>query len=294
MIIVKVYGGLGNQMFQYAFARYLAFKHKVPLKIDTSVLEKKDHGDNYTVRDFQLKVFNINAELASEQELRKFRLKGKLSKGIDNLSLYLRLKDAVYLRERTFTFNKLYLNAPENAYVDGYWQSEKYFAEIRSILLNEFRPSGKVSDKTAVLAAEISTSDSCSIHVRRGDYISIKQNQGIYETCSEEYYINAVKRIIEQVKDPVLYVFSDEPEWFKQHIQAPCRTVFVEHNTGAKSYEDIYLMSLCKHNIIANSSFSWWGAWLNRSENKIVIAPKKWFRDGKSERDLICESWITI
>ena len=158
--------------------------------------------------------------------------------------------------------------------------------------MQEFKPKQPLYSKTIELEKEIKKSESISIHVRRGDYLS---NADIYYICDETYYLNSIKNICKKVNNPTLYIFSDEPNWFGNHVKTDYKTVYVSHNKGSNSYEDIYLMSLCQHHIIANSSFSWWGAWLNPNPNKIVIAPKRWFKiKSKNTKDLIPEEWIQL
>jgi hypothetical protein len=210
--------------------------------------------------------------------------------------LYLPIQfNNLYIKEPYFHFFDKALKTPKNAYIDGYWQSEKYFLPIREQLLKELKPKNKVSEKTSELEVDIKATQSVSIHVRRGDYISIKSNNEYYETCTAEYYASAITYICEKLDKPLLYVFSDEPTWFEQNVKTNYQTVYITHNIGNHSYEDMYLMSLCKHNIIANSSFSWWGAWLNANANKIVVAPKKWFKiKSKNSKDLLPKEWIQL
>ncbi len=295
MIIVKLTGGLGNQLFQYAFARHLSIKHKVEIKFDVRELNIESVQDKKVTRDFGLIHFNIKSSTASELELIPYQI-SKFVKFIHLfcLSIGLKLKKN-YVRELHFNFYKKALNAPENCYLDGYWQSEKYFEDCRTELLHDFSFVSELSSETKKIAEEIKAQNAVSIHVRRGDYISVPENQSLYVSCDEQYYMSAMKKMVENQKELDFYVFSDEPEWFKANIKTDNKIHFVTHNSGKNSFQDLYLMSLCKHNIIANSSFSWWGAWLNRNVNKIVIAPKKWFKnDSKNTSDLIPKSWIQI
>lgn len=295
MIISKLYGGLGNQLFQYAFGRYLAIKNNTELKLDTSVLEDKSIKGEFTIRTFQLDLFSIHATIASDSDIEKFN-KSKIQKIKNLLLLYLPIQfNNLYIKEPYFHFFDKALKAPKNVYIDGYWQSEKYFLPIREQLLKELKPKNKSSEKTAELEVDIKATQSVSIHVRRGDYISIKSNNEYYETCTPEYYASAITYICEKLDKPVLYLFSDEPSWFEQNVKTKYKTVYITHNIGNHSYEDMYLMSLCKHNIIANSSFSWWGAWLNANANKIVVAPKNWFKiKSKNSKDLLPKEWIQL
>lgn len=295
MIIVKLIGGLGNQMFQYAFAKHLSVKHGVELKLDVTSLNNKSLGGDFTIRDLGLNHFNTKPVFANDAELKVYS-KSKFSKILDLIYLNLPFKlNKLYVREPFFSFYKKAMKAPEDCYIDGYWQSENYFKDIRKELLNDFALISEVSVETKKLAEKIKSEQSVSIHVRRGDYISIAENQNIYSICNEDYYLAAMNKIAAVNNDVIFYVFSDEPEWFKASVHSKYNVHFVTHNSGSNSYQDLYLMNLCKHNIIANSSFSWWGAWLNMNAEKIVIAPKSWFKNNsKDTRDLIPKSWIQL
>ena len=293
MIIVKLMGGLGNQMFQYAFGRVLALKHRTELQLDTSFLQDDTNG--HTIRNFQLDRFNIKASIASIDRLKRCK-RNKSGKLWNMVLFYLPFKTKdLYIREPFFHFFKKALDAPANSYIDGYWQSEKYFKSIREELIKDFTPVRSFSLETMILADKIKVSQSVSIHVRRGDYITDAINIKRFEVCGETYYMQAMNTIVSKITDPSFFIFSDEPEWFKKNIRTTFPVEYVTHNTGANSYEDMYLMSLCKHNIIANSSFSWWGAWLNRNKEKIVIAPKNWFKNNaKNSKDLLPQTWIQL
>lgn len=295
MIIVKLMGGLGNQLFQYAFAKYLATKHGVDLKVDVSELNMDSLHADELIRTLGLKNFNVNLTLATESELKTYR-KSKLNKVWDLFLLNIPVSfNKLYIREPHFYFYRKAMNAPSDCYLDGYWQSEKYFSEIRNQLLLDFSVVSELSEETKRLVEKVKSQNSVSIHVRRGDYLSIQGNQQIYETCDEAYYLAAMKCIELKNSDCVFYVFSDEPEWFKKNIHTDYSVQYVTHNTGKNSFQDLFLMSLCKHNIIANSSFSWWGAWLNQYADKMVVAPKKWFKNNiKDTSDLIPKSWIQL
>ncbi len=295
MIVVKLMGGLGNQMFQYAFGKSLALKNQVVLKLDVSALDDRTISGEYTIRNYALQNFNITAAIASQEEARLFN-KSKIGKLLDLLSCFVPFKSKnCYLREPSFSFFENALNAPSNTYIDGYWQSEKYFNSIRKQLMDDLIPSNSLSPQSVFIADKIKNSESVSIHVRRGDYLSIPENNNLYESCSESYYYEAIKVIVSKFPNATFYVFSDEPEWFKRNIKIDHPVDFVTHNQGENSYEDLILMSYCKHNIIANSSFSWWGAWLNENTNKMVVAPKKWFKDkSKNTTDLIPHQWLQL
>jgi hypothetical protein len=288
-------GGLGNQMFQYAFGRNLSIRHSTVLKLDTSCLLDRSPLKNFTFRDYGLTPFNIDASFASAAEIKQYS-SSRISKLAGYFSIYFPFFPAnVYLREPFFHFFSKALDAPDNTYIDGYWQSEKYFRDISGQLRKDFTLKEPLSPNSRRLAAEISTSEAIGIHVRKKDYLSNFQTKKYYTEAGENYYKRAMDLIASKISNPRFFVFSDEPDWFRKNVHSDFPVVYVEGNTGPASYEDMYLMSLCKANIIANSTFSWWGAWLNRNEAKIIITPQQWFT-GKAKKtmDLFPSDWIRI
>jgi len=289
MIIVKLIGGLGNQIFQYALGRNLAEKNKAELKLDVSGFE------TYKKHKYSLNHFNIIENIATAQEVsryKKYDAQTKIGKLFNLIESLKPLKSRTYIKEPHYYgyFPKI-LNLKGGIYLDGFWQSEKYFKDIENILRDEFTIKEKLEDN--LLNAIIST-NSVSIHVRRTDYVTNPGANKIHGVCGLDYYNNAIVKITNLVKTPHFFVFSDDIEWSKNNIKINFPITFVEHGAD-KNYEDLTLMSLCKHNIIANSSFSWWGAWLNNNPNKIVIAPKKWLNNNKiDKRRMVIESWIKI
>jgi len=295
MIIVKLFGGLGNQMFQIAFGKALAIKNHVELKADNSYLLNNEAKVNYTNRSFEISVFDFKVSFASQKEIESFST-SKIGK-IWNLStLYLPFKSkSFFLKEPFHHYFRRALKSPSNCYVDGYWQSELYFKVYRPEILKMFTFNENISDLSREIATEIQSFNSVSLHIRRGDYVTNALNNQIHGTCDTDYYVKAMSLIESKIEDVVFYVFSDDQEWFEANIKTKSNYKLITHNTGDKSFEDMYLMSLCKHNIIANSSFSWWGAWLNQNENKIVVAPHRWMNNSpKNTKDVVPKNWIKI
>lgn len=284
MIFVRLKGGLGNQMFQYAAARQLSVMQGVPLKLDISLLQSQ--LADRTKRDFELDKFNIHAEIANLNEIAE--LKKKTRKNFFQLT---------QIRERYFGFIKTFLKTGNTYYINGYWQSEKYFENISEIIRNEFVFKKPLVDEYFIsLQHQIAASNSVSVHFRRGDYVSDKKTNQYHGTCSIEYYQKAVKLLTERVKNPQLFVFSDDILWVKSHFHTEFPVVFVEKSNDTE-HSDFRLMSLCKHNVIANSSYSWWAAWLNSNEDKIVIAPKQWYTNKRKQLhsgDRIPKRWLKI
>jgi hypothetical protein len=295
MIVAKIVGGLGNQMFQYAFAKKLALQHKVELKLDISAFENSINPSKNDNRTFDLPIFNIKIQIASTEEIHKFS-KSKFSKLLDYMCLNLPIKsNYFYLKEPYFHYFKNAVQAPSNTYVDGYWHSEKYFLNIKETLLTDFKLRTEFSADINTLIKEIKSVNSVSLHVRRGDYISNEANKKIYAQCNNNYYSVAIDYILRKIPNAKFYIFSDDIQWAIDNIKINGAKHFVNSNAEKKHFEDFFLMTNCKNNIIANSSFSWWAAWLNNNIEKIIIAPNKWYVDGvKNTKDLIPSQWITL
>ena len=300
MIIVKLNGGLGNQLFQYATGRYLAEKNSTALKLDVSGYET----DKF--RKYDLHCFNIKEQIASGEEIGTFKQKGKISfsRFISKIQSRLEKKSSVtfkvnhnktIVKDWKFSFDPSVLEARGNIYIEGYWQSEKYFLPIRNILLEEIVVKYEQDAINKEFARNIQNTESVSIHFRRGDYVHNPSTSNYHGLCSYDYYMKAVDQIAQKMSNCHFYLFSDDHTWVNENIKLQYPVTMVDHNDDDTSYEDLRLMSLCKHNIIANSSFSWWGAWLNRNPDKIVIAPVRWFANESRNsqiKDLIPETWI--
>ncbi len=295
MIITQLNGGLGNQMFQYALGRVLSLKHNIDLYFDISSFDYQPHTD--TKRSYELEVFGITGNITNQKLLNKFGKPNKY-KVLANryFNIHLNPYPPNYIRESGHQFQSEILNLPDNTYLSGYWQSEKYFSSIARTIKHDLAGRAKpISSKNKKLTKEIKSINSISLHVRRTDYITNKHTNSYHGLCSLSYYNQAMKMVESHIKSPVYYIFSDDPDWAKENISSKHKIVYISNNHGSDSHEDLRLMSHCKHNIIANSSFSWWGAWLNQNDDKIVIAPKNWVTDVRERRsDLIPSDWIRI
>lgn len=297
MIVVKLIGGIGNQMFQYSLGRHLAIENKTILLLDLTELLDRTSPKSFTFRNYELDEFNIHAQIAKPDDLAIFFPGNSLLKNIVN-----GVKKAAGVitikHEKGFIFQPSVFSHKPNIYLDGFWQSEKYFLKIEDIIRNDFtlKPESiKFIDDSIILSDikyNINHSNSISIHFRRGDYISNPETNNYHGVCPEEYYLKAISVINSKIENPNYFIFSDEPAWITENFSFPGSYKIIQDNPG---YLDLYLMSLCKHNIIANSSFSWWGGWLNSNPSKIVIAPKKWFNEYNADtRDLCPTNWIRI
>ena len=267
MIIVRVLGGLGNQMFQYAYAKALEMSG-FNVKLDLSSFKNyKLHGG------YQLDNYEITLPKAKTIAL-----------------LFSKINRLKTVKEKNLLFDSNLLDLKGGEYVKGYFQTEKYFSEIRNTLLEEFAPIKEITNSAQKYKEQITTVDtSCSLHIRRGDYILNSKSNSIHGTCSLSYYKEAIKIIEEKHQNITFFIFSDDIIWTEENLILQ-NAVYVTHK--CLPHEDLYLMSLCAHNITANSSFSWWGAWLNKNDNKTIIAPKQWFVT--KENEIACENWIKI
>lgn len=262
MIIVKLIGGLGNQCFQYAVGRHLAELRHTELKLDLSEFE------TYKLHSYSLGNFNIIEKFALPDEVAAVRRS----------------------KEKHFHFDPEVFSLPDGTYLHGYWQSEKYFTGISEIIQREITVKLSLSGKNKEVSEEIASCASVSLHIHRTDYLT----ESIFQLCSLDYYLNAVKYIVGIEKKPHFFVFTDDKAWVRENFKLDYLFTFVEHNGPDKNYEDLRLMSSCKHNIIANSTFSWWAAWLNINPGKIVFAPRKWFTDKaySDPKDIVPTAWL--
>jgi hypothetical protein len=292
MIISHVLGGIGNQMFQYAAARALSLTHHHELLVDLSSFESYSLHNGYELN----KVFSVNVKYADKQtvsELLSWRSINIIKKLLRR-KLFSVLKGKSFVIEPGFSYWSQFFDLSQDCYLHGYWQSELYFKSFERIIREDFTFREPLDERNSILAAEIHRTSSVSLHVRRGDYISDNKTSNIMGVCSLKYYQDAIKYISQKIDNPVFYIFSDDIEWVKREliISFPC--VYIDFNQQSVSYKDMQLMSLCKCNIIANSSFSWWGAWLNINPEKIVIAPNSWFCNGTNDQDLIPYNWLRL
>jgi len=275
VVIVELQGGLGNQMFLYAVARALSVHHGVPLKLDvTSYRDDK-------LRKYKLHQFRVIEEFATPEETAKFRpSRGQFLKWtvgqIRNRMFPYRFRNVVW--ERSKRFDGRVFQTGSDVFVAGWWQSEKYFSAIQDLIRSEFSFKYPPLGANAEMLDRIKKTTSVSLHVRRGDYVEDNAISARFGTPSLAYYARAVARICGAIANPHLYVFSDDPAWAKQNLSFGVPTCFVSHNGPENDSEDLRLMSSCKHHITANSSFSWWGAWLGLEPGKIVIVPDPWLQ----------------
>lgn len=291
-VIVYMSGGLGNQMFQYALGRTLSLKWKIPLLLDISLLQDQSLRPGFTLRQFDLPVFNIQAEIATRKDI-PFLFRSYFKGRVMRLVQAIRRKLFHNLgKEKYFHFNPSILNVREAVYFEGYWQSPKYFAGFENVIRKDFTLKKPLSPLSNKLYMEIRGIEAVCVFVRRLDYVGNK----LHDTVTKEFYDNALAILLQKISIDRLYIFSDDIEWCQKNMNFTLPLMFVGNEYAGEKYEEkLILMSACKYFIIPNSSFAWWGAWLSDSTNKIVIAPKKWFNDPTiNTNDITPSSWIRI
>lgn len=284
MIISNISGGLGNQLFQYAAGRSLALHHNTELRLDISSFQ------NAGLRNFELTNFSIQAAIATPDQIKGFTSRSFTAKTRDRL---LPVQFKKLYKEPFFHYDKNFFRTSSSVYLKGYWQSEKYFSGIKDVLKKDFKLHPALTKDSEHYAAELRSVASVSVHIRRADYAAsvFKEYHGILDIA---YYKRAINLLKEKKQYLQFYFFSDDMNWVKENFRLP-GAVYVSGEMTKTHIEDLYLMSQCRHNIIANSSFSWWGAWLNDNPDKIVVAPKNWFNKGpKDTYDLYPDSWIKL
>jgi hypothetical protein len=296
MVIVHLIGGLGNQLFQYATARVLAKKLNTDLKIDNLGFEV------YKKHKYSLQHFQIPQNFATAEEIQELKDQAlKKDSFFSRVSRFLRGEaKTVWLREEDddcTRFKPQILKSRGNIYLQGYWQSEKYFAAYADLIRKELMLNTPLNDEDSKVVESIyHAPNSVSLHVRRGDYVSDPGANAVHGTCTIAYYKKAIAHLEENgITNPHFFIFSDDIDWVKRELPMEHRTTFVNHNSADRNFADLHLMSACKHNIVANSSFSWWGAWLNLNPNKKVIAPAHWFASElRGNHDIIPDNWVKI
>ena len=274
MVIVRLMGGLGNQMFQYAAARASSLRTGARVKLDLSWFD--DEGSRVTPRrEFELEAFDLPIELASEAEIAR------------SLRRRVFRRQPRILSDPTLRFDPRVLEADDVRLI-GYWQSEQYFVDQADTIRRDFA----IPASDAALESRLGSVESVSVHVRRGDYASDQTTNSLLGVLPLEYYEAAIERIKQLVPQPEFFVFSNDPDWTAEHLRIDAPHTFMAHG---RSHDDLRLMSVCRHHVLANSSFSWWGAWLREGPDTIVVAPERWFLTPRFDtRDVIPERWLRI
>ncbi len=297
-VIVQLAGGLGNQLFQYAAGRAVALRLQRPLELDLSMVKLDPQ------RSYALGSLSLDVPIASSSKVRSLTGRGT--------TLLDRLSDRFFggLLRRCYPTRPCRLiveNTPlgydpsifepvdQDIYLVGHWQNFNYFLNYAEQLRNEFSPRMPLDQTNRRIIDEIGETEAVSLHVRRGDYVHNPQAREFHGLCTADYYAKAIQVMMDAIGKPTFFVFSDEIDWVRENLPLPSSARFVNHNGGRGAFLDIWLMRHCRHHIIANSTFSWWGAWLNPHSEKLVVAPKQWF--GLDEYDttgLLPDDWIRL
>lgn len=290
MIVARITSGLGNQLFQYAMGRSLALRNNTSLYFDLSYY--KQHYATDTPRAFRLDRFAIDY---NRLDTSPYLYLSKATKLLPNRTLKPLFN---WLTEKQFHADPAVLNATGRFVVlDGFWQSERYFARCEAVIRGELTFTRATGATFASYRREIDRSEQpISVHIRRGDYVSHPEFSQSFGFVGVDYYRAAIARLMAQFPVARLFLFSDDPGWVQQNLALNVPHVFVQNTGPDADLDDLQLMSLCKHHIIANSSFSWWGAWLNADTHKVVIAPDRWFlnKPGWDTKDLIPANWLRL
>jgi Glycosyl transferase family 11 len=280
MIVVKIQGGLGNQLFQYAFGKALADKYHDEVQFDLTTYQGKSHR-GLGLTEFGLEIKEISPDALAKFFNLKTRALNKLGGKLGKQRTYF---------EKGFNYYPIEHNNKANIYYLGYWHSPKYFENINVVLKKELLlPDSKLP---AQYLDEINNKPTVAIHIRKGDYLEVG-NAKVYVDQPLEYYVQAVKHMENLASGCQYLVFSDDMDWVTANLNLPVKWQPVIDST-CSDVQVLMLMSKCRHQIIANSTYSWWAAWLNPNEGKHIIAPQKWFADGRDTSDLIPENWIKI
>jgi hypothetical protein len=303
MIIIKLMGGLGNQMFQYAASRSLAESLHVPLKLDLSFLSDKSPKENFTYREYALGPYGLQEDIISSKELDSFLKKARFFarlkiQGFNWRLLQNRLPIPKVISHYDLVLYPSFFSLSRNTYLDGYWQSEKYFSSLKDLIRKCFEISDPdINNSVDGILNKRDQGTAVSVHVRRGDYAQNAHIKSVHGLCPISYYTEAMEFISLKIADPVFFFISDDMDWVNENFTPFEKKYKMVFQPGKNEYHDLLLMQKCKHNIIANSSFSWWGAWLNSYSDRIIIAPKNWFADKSINdkiTDLIPMNWIRI
>lgn len=294
MIIVKPMGGLGNQLFQYAAARRLAHTNRLPLKIDESNYVPQPDGTRVHAHPYELDRFNLMASVATQADLAQLQetpLEIFWKKARHKMGIPIRYYQKPYIYEPQTNQYRLdadflRLRVHRTVCLIGFWECEGYFRDIEDDIRREFTLKAPPETRNAELLAHISQYNAVSVHIRRGD----KAVQSPWGSLPMEYYVSAAEYIAERIAHPEFFVFSDDSSWATEHFHLPYPVTIVTHNTAA---EDLRLMMTCRHHIIANSTMSWWGAWLGQNSERIVVAPSKYFQNAdRPVPDFYPPKWI--
>jgi hypothetical protein len=284
MIIIRITGGLGNQLFQYAAAKCLAEQNQTIVKLDIKSFNEDQ------LRNFDLYEMNDTFHIASDEEIGVYKAVNSPQRVWQYLKPYPR---KTFYKQPFFHYDKSFLRLGPPLYLRGYFQSEKYFAPIQQTIRQCYQLKPERTENVKPLVSELTARNSIALHIRRGDYKNT-ETAAYHGILPISYYQQAIQLAQQRILNPHFYIFSDDSAWAEKNLDLPNSTI-ISGVLSHTHFEDLFLMQHCRHNIIANSSFSWWGAWLNRNPDKTVIAPKAWFYKGPQDtQDLLPAGWISL
>lgn len=297
-VVIALSGGLGNQLFQYAMGRALSLRNGLPLVLDLTWFDyvKNLNSSVATPRKYALEPFELDV-LTQSSSLLKPKMPKLLRRIISRLQRYIPQpkKNQKLYTEQGFAFDEVVYSLQNPVRLDGYWQSPRYFEDCAKIIRSELGKPRSVSLGTKEMLERIRGVDAICMHIRRGDYVSNKSAASVHGLCSIEYYLLGLEKVCGDLVNPHCFIFSDDPLWVKEHLRLSVPMTIVDVNGPDNAHEDLWLMSACKRFVIANSSLSWWGAWLSEAIDKVVVAPRQWFvTDNINTDDLIPKDWLRL
>lgn len=292
MILVKLQGGLGNQMFQYACGKMLATKYGVSLTLDLEFLLDRTPRENFVYRNYDLDIFTIKPPIISVEEKKKI-----FQKPLNFIQRFTKNKYNTFV-EKQFNFDEAVMNIGPYTYLDGYFQSEKYFIHIKDEIKKVFTFKQGFSELEKNLYQEIKSKNAICVNFRRADYVDIQASVDMHGVVDMEYYHKAINQLVSNVDEPTFYVFSDDITWCQENFSIDYPCTFVDYRYKGEKFASYFqLMIACKHFIIPNSTFAWWAAWLSETPDTIIITPRKWFANDAMQAqatDIIPERWIKM
>ncbi|MBG7620187.1 alpha-1,2-fucosyltransferase [Herbaspirillum sp. AP02] len=296
-VSVALHGGLGNQLFQFATGLSVARKHHVPLTLDLTWFDMAPHLPNTTVRSYALAPFGVDVPTYRKPTPEGSRVRFFIYRAMRKLQRHLGIsaQGLTALNEKSFRFDPRVLETAPPLHLFGYWQSPLYFDRIRPELTAMLGTPRQMNAGTSRLHEQIRNTDAICIHVRRGDYVTNQQAASTHGLCDMSYYHTGLAHVRQGLSAPHAFLFSDDAQWVRANLKLDIPMTVVDVNGPDDAHQDLWLMAACKRFVIANSSLSWWGAWLSEAQSKVVVAPSKWFADDKLDTtDLIPPDWLRV
>lgn len=292
LVVASLSGGLGNQLFQYAAARAISLRNNCKLVLDLAWFSETQFGLGVTPRSYSLDPFEL--PVLVKRKLNLWSVSRFTSFLISFKNAASRFSKNIY-SEKSYNFDSRVLALRVPVRLKGYWQSHRYFEDFSECIKSEIGTIRKLSHESAQILDKIVKSNSICLHIRRGDYVSNLNASTFHGVCSMDYYRRGLEIVSDGLDLPHAFVFTDDPDWAKEHLDIGVKFTVVDVNGPDDAYQDLWLMSSCDRFVIANSSLSWWGAWLSRSPDKVVVAPKQWFASMEIDTsDLIPSDWIRV